>query len=99
MGTTKKFGKLREWLFLLIARHLYPEGYKFHEEEKQIFRSGVDMGSHMGCVNLSKVNFDDYMDLSLRTIRRKLGVCERKLRLRYILEKKIYKNSIESQRL
>ena len=59
MGTTKKLGRLREWLFLLIARHLYPEGYKFYEEEKQIFRNGVDIGSHMGCVNLSKVDFDD----------------------------------------
>ena len=49
--------------------------------------------------DLSKVDFNELLDLDLKTIRKKLGICETKLRLRYSLEKELYQDSIESQRL
>jgi len=99
MGSTGGFGRFKEWLFLFITRHLYPEGYKFKEGEAEVFKGAVDLALHMDCADLSRVDFSKYMDYNLRDLRRELGICEKKLRLRYAFEKKVYRNSVESQRL
>ena len=49
--------------------------------------------------DLSKVNFDELLNLDLKTARKRLGICEIKLRLRYTIEKEMYPDSKEAQRL
>ena len=99
MGSTGKMTDFKEFLFLLIVSWLYPEGYKFYEEERNVFRGARDTAEMSKPLDLSKVNFNEFLNLDLKTIRERLGICETKLRLRYALEKELYKNSIESQRL
>ena len=99
MGSIDKMSKIREKLFLFITRYLYPEGYKFYKEEAQVFKSAVEAAIRMNCADLTKVDFNDFLHCSLRTVRKKLGICERKLKLRYSLEKSMHKKSAESQRL
>ena len=44
MGSTKRLGWFREKLFLFITRWLYPDGYRFYDEERQVFQLGLMAG-------------------------------------------------------
>lgn len=100
MGSTNKIGKFREWLFLFCAKYLYPEGYKFLEEERHVFKTAMSLSSLTDNVkDLSKVNFLKYMDWTLEDIRRDLGISSHVLRIVYILESRHFPNAPESKRL
>ena len=99
MGSTGKMTNFKEFLFLLIVSWLYPEGYKFYAEEREVFRGARDIAEMSRPSDLSKVNFDELLNLDLKTARKRLGICEIKLRLRYTIEKEMYPDSKEAQRL
>jgi len=99
MGSTGKMTKLKEFLFLLIVSWFYPNAYKFHKEERKVFKGAREIAETTKPSDLSKVNFEELLNLDLKTARKKLGICETKLRLRYTIEKQTYPNSKESQRL
>ena len=90
MGSAKKMKRWRRNLFMWVCKYLYPEGYKFGEEERFIFYSGVMAGSKCG-VDLSTVKFDRLLDYDLKDIRLLLGVDENLLRCYYCTEKKLFK--------
>ena len=98
MGSTKKLGWFKEKLFLFIARWLYPEGYKFLKEERQVFQWGVIAGQQCK-LDLTKVDFESMKNRSISAIRKALGVETKLVKICYILEKRAYPDSIESQRL
>jgi hypothetical protein len=99
MGSIDKMSKIREKLFLFITRYLYPEGYKFYKEEAQVFKSAVEAAIRMNCADLTKVDFEKFMNLQLKTVRRKLKINKKYLKLAYAIEKAAYEKSPESQRL
>lgn len=98
MGSTKRVGRFREWLFLWIARWLYPEGYKFYEEERQVFQWGVMAGKHCK-KDLTKIDFEPMRNNSISAIRKVLGIETKFVKVCYILEKRAFPESKESQRL
>jgi len=98
MGSTGKLGWFREKIFLFIARWLYPEGYKFFEEEAQVFQWGVLAGKRCN-VDLTKVQFDKFKGMKISYIRTLLGVETKFIKVCYLLEKKAFPDSVESQRL
>jgi hypothetical protein len=99
MGSTGRLNAITERLFLLIARYLYPEGYKFKGEESRIFKEAAHLAKLMKCVDLSKVNYSNYMDRQLHYVRSELGIDINFLKYSYLKEKLLYPNSPESQRL
>ena len=90
--------RLKAKLFLFISRYLYPEGYKFGEEEASVFKMGVICGEK-NPHDFSKVDFKWWGGWSLRSIRKKLHVDVDFLKLCYIIEKKKFPDAKESQRL
>ena len=50
--------------FMFISKYLYPEGYKFGEEERYIFNTAVLLGQNCP-TDLSTVNFDNKEILSM----------------------------------
>tara|TARA_Y100001938_G_C8101570_1_gene442208 strand:- start:15752 stop:16351 length:600 start_codon:yes stop_codon:yes gene_type:complete len=99
MGSTGKMTDLKEFLFLLIVSWFYPTGYKFFAEEREVFRGARDIAEMSRPCDLSEVDFEELLDLDLKTVRKRLGICETKLRLRYAIEKEMYPESKESQRI
>jgi hypothetical protein len=97
MGSSKKMKRWRRNLFMFICKYLYPEGYKFGEEERYIFYSGVMAGSRCP-TDLSRVDFTQLMDYKIQGIREKLGVDKGALSCYYCTEKKFFQDK-ESQRL
>ena len=73
MGSGKKMSRWRRNLFLWICKYLYPEGYKFTEEERYIFYSGVMAGSRCS-TDLSKVQFDKLQNMKIDYIRKLLDI-------------------------
>ena len=97
MGSGKKMSRWRRNLFLWVTKYLYPEGYKFTEEERYIFYSGVMAGSQCP-TDLSSVDFKELADYKVQGAREKLGIDKELLKCYYCTEKKLFNNR-ESQRL
>ena len=97
MGSGKKMHRWRRNLFLWVCRHLYPEGYKFGEEERYVFYSGVMAGSKCNA-DLSKINFKELANYRVQEIRHLLDIDRELLKCYYCTEKKLF-NDEESQRL
>jgi len=98
MGSSKKMKRWRRNLFMFISKHLYPEGYKFGEEERFVFNAGVALGSQCP-TDLTEVDFSKLLDYKIKGVREKLGLDIELLRCYNCIEKKIFPNSPESQRL
>ena len=98
MGSTKKMFRWRKSLFLFCAKRLYPEGYKFGEEERLIFNIALEAGRRCS-IDLSKFDFNDYKFHSLDGLRSRLGIDKTFLKHCYEFEKRCFPDSPESRRL
>ena len=98
MGSSKKMRRWRRNLFMFICKYLYPEGYKFGEEERFVFYCGVMAGEKCQ-TDLTEVDFKELLDYKVLGIREKLGIDKELLECYYCLEKKCFPESLESQRL
>ena len=97
MGSAKKMRRWRRNLFMWVCKHLYPEEYRFGEEERFVFYNGVMAGSRCD-VDLSEIDFKGLLKYELSEIRHLLGIDSDLLRCYYCTEKKLFKDR-ESQRL
>jgi len=99
MGSTKRIGFFRESLFCALTKHLYPEGYKFTNQDLTVYKAGLSIASNMNCKDLSKMDFKKYENWTLPKIRKKIGVDSKTLRYYYYLERQMFPDCTESQRL
>ena len=97
MGSTKGMKRWKRNLFMFVSKYLYPEGYKFGEEERFVFNMGVMAGS-LCPTDLSQINFKKYLNKQTGTIRKELKINVDFLKTYYSLEKMSFK-SVESKRL
>tara|TARA_B100001123_G_scaffold444697_1_gene594262 strand:- start:129 stop:731 length:603 start_codon:yes stop_codon:yes gene_type:complete len=97
MGSTKNMKRWKRNLFMFVSKYLYPEGYKFGEEERFVFNMGVIAGS-LCPTDLSQINFKKYSNRQINAIRKDLKIDVDFLEKYYLLEKKCFKD-VESQRL
>ena len=100
MGSTKKMPRWRRNLFMFCAKYFYPEGYSFGEEERFVFNMGVALGS------LCKDDLSDYpfgeclMTANYDLVDLRGGFVDVDLLKHYYkIEKAMFPESIESQRL
>jgi len=98
MGSTKKISRFKRNLFMFCSKYLYPKEYRFGEEERFVFNMGVMLGSRCE-TDLSLADFPSYGGISLYSLRDELRIDSRLLRSYYEIEKKIFPESTESQRL
>lgn len=98
MGSTKKMKRWRRNLFMFASKYLYPEGYKFGEEERFVFNMGVALGNNCE-TDLSVAGNRFFKKIPLFSLRSSLRIDSRLLRSYYEIEKKIFPESPESQRL
>ena len=99
MGSTKKVTTTEETLFTMISQYLYPDEYKFREDAIAIFKDAVRLGSISACQPLDTVDFEPYLNTSLKDIRHAIGLEEKLILAYYEIEKARYPESVASQRL
>ena len=83
---------------MFCAKYLFPEGYKFGEEERFVFNLGVMAGTRCE-TDLSVVDFSKYGDYKLSALRDSLNIDRNLLKSCYEIEKRLFPESSESQRL
>ena len=99
MGSTNRVGDVEERLFTLIARYLYPETYRFGDEDVAVYKDAVRLAYISDCKALAEVDFDPMLEWPLARIRETVGLEEDLLRAYYGIEARRYPESAESQRL
>ncbi|MGB5305882.1 MAG: hypothetical protein WBO06_02505 [Gammaproteobacteria bacterium] len=99
MGSTKRVRRSEEWLFGVLARHLYPQPYTFDKNAVRIFNDAVRLGGISGCQPLDKIAYAQYLDVPLHEVRKHVGLELDLLRAYYRIEQERYKDAAASQRL
>lgn len=99
MGSTNRVSSTEEQLFAFISKNLYPDVYKFSDDDIAVFRNGVRLAFVSGCQPLDQVDYEGFDDWTLKSIREELGIETELLRAYYAIEKKRYPDSKASQRL
>jgi len=99
MGCVGRVSYFKRNLFLFVTKHLYPDGYEFFDDEAAIYEDAVKIASIMKPINLSKINFKEYLDYSVDELRSKFNINVDLLESYYKMEKQRYPRSPECQRL
>jgi hypothetical protein len=99
MGSSNRVGAVEERLYTLIARYLYPGGYRFGDQETAVYRDAVRLGYISDCRSLAEVDYAPMLNWELGRIRRSIGIEEDLLRAYYAIEQRRYPDSAASQRL
>jgi len=99
MGSTKKVTTTEEKLYAWISSNFYPENYKFDEQAIRVFKDAVRLGAISNVQSLDNVNFETYMDKSLKNVRQLIGLESQLILTYYEIEQQRYPDSIASQRL
>ena len=99
MGSSHRMTTLREKLFLFCTRYLYPAGYKFSRDDAIVFENGVHLAQIHPPLNLSHIDFEQYLDMPLKDVRKKIGLDTNLIRAYYRVEKEAYPKEKECQRL
>lgn len=78
MGSTNKVTTAaEETLYSLISQYLYPKVYHFDKNAVEVFKNAVRLGYISSCVPLDEFDFQPYLDLPVREVRKLLGLEER----------------------
>jgi len=98
MGSTRKMKRWRRNLYMFCAKHLFPEEYKFKEEERFVFNVAVEAGARCP-TDLSVIDFNKFKNKSISDTRKELKIDTKLLKTCYQVEKQLFPASMESQRL
>lgn len=99
MGSTDQVSGTEEFFYGLFAKHFYPRGYRFTEEDLRVFKDAVRLGFVSDCQSLAEADFASHLDRPLEEVRAALGIETPLLKAYYAIEKRRYPGSYESQRL
>lgn len=99
MGTTNKVSTTEERLYGLIAKYFYPTVYQFRDNDIDVFKNAVRLGFISSCQALDTVNFVQFMDTNLNTVRQALGLESMLLMAYYHIEQQRYPDIVACQRL
>lgn len=101
MGTNKDIPTWQFWFFKKIARYFYPKPYKFRKTDLIAYDLGFAMGQKCKVKNIQDMMLDspDYLNLTVKQVRKELGIDAQELRAVYRKERILIPNTFESKRL
>ena len=99
MGSSHRMTALREKIFLLCSRYLYPKAYSFNKEDAKVFKRGVQLAQTHPPLHLAHTDFEKYLDTPIEDMRHQIGLDCSLIRAYYKEEKGRYTEEKECQRL
>lgn len=99
MGASKKVTKLQFEMFRNLAVHWYPKPYNFSEEDLFSFDLGFAKGQNSEATGLEHFPFENFMDMRVGDLRKRLGINVHQLRAAFRKEKLLLPQSKASGRL
>jgi hypothetical protein len=99
MGSSNRVTTAEQHLYALFAKYLYPQAYRFTDEDIQVYRDAVHLGFVSDCVPLASADLAALDGRPIAQARLALGIEEELLRAYYAIEHRRYPDSPESRRL
>lgn len=99
MGASKRVTKLQFEMFRNLAVHWYPKPYNFSEEDLFSFDLGFAKGQNSAAEGLEHFPFEQFMDMRVGDLRKRLGINVGQLRAAFRKEKLLLPDSRASSRL
>lgn len=99
MGSSKKVTESEHSLYAFTAKHLYPNVYKFTDQEMALFKDAIKLSFISNCSPLEQFKFDDWLEQPVGTVRDAVGIEAELMLAYYAVEQRKYPLSIASQRL
>jgi len=99
MGSVGRVSYFKRKLFLLATEYLYPAGYEFFDDDAGIYEDAVKIALIMNVCDLSKVDFNEYLDWPVADVRDKFDINVDLLKSYYKMEKKRFPQCRECSRL
>lgn len=99
MGSTNRMTSTEEQIFTFISKNLYPDVYKFSEQDIEVFRNAVRLAFISSCKALDQIDYNSLMNTSLKDIRKSIGLEIEFLNAYYKIEQQRYPDSAASKRL
>ena len=99
MGASKKVTKLQYEMFRNLAVHWYPKPYNFSPNDLFSFDLGFAKGESSMATGLEHFPFENFLDMRVGDLRKRLGINLPQLRAAYRKEKLLLPGSTASSRL
>lgn len=99
VGSTNRVKSSSIKLYEFVSKYLYPDPYKFQDDDLDIFNDAIQLGIISDCVPFTQIDFKSMFDLTLVEIRNKIGLEVDFLMAYYRIEQKRYPDHLESKRL
>lgn len=99
MGSTDRVSSSESRIFEFISSKLYPEAYRFDDDQLRVFRDAVALGYVSDCTPLDTVDFRPFFAQSLREVRAALKLEVDLLEAYYRIEARRHPKRTSSQRL
>lgn len=74
MGNDSRTKKWHLFIFQLFSLYLYPQKYRFSQNDMKAFEQGFLLGKKLSIQNLNQIAFQPYLDRNLSEIRVSLGI-------------------------
>ena len=99
MGASKNCKNWQKMLFKFASRYFYPGPYRFSRDDLLAYDMAFGLGSSSAAEDLEYFPFERFMDLSIRDLRKRLGIDRLKLYAVYRHEQIVVAGSPSSLRL
>lgn len=99
MGSSRRMTTLEERSFAWISRNLYPGPYRLSDDDVTVFRKAAHLGFVSCCQSLNEVDFKALGNVRLDAIRDRVGLEIPLLEAYYRIERDMFPDCPESQRL
>lgn len=99
MGSVMKVKDTEQSVYAFVAKHIYPNVYKFTDQELALFKDAIRLAYISNCSALDRFNFSEWLEHPIGTIRDAVGIEEELFRAYYAVEQRKYPQSYASQRL
>lgn len=99
MGSTNRMFTWRIRLYSWISKYVYKAPWNFDDQDIRVFWDAAKAGWISDCVPLCNVEFNKYLDMTLKDIRKALGIEDSLLEAIYEIQKIRYPYDTASKRL
>ncbi|WP_353669646.1 hypothetical protein [Marinomonas sp. THO17] len=97
-GSTNRVTSVEKKLYTIFAKHLFPKEYRLKDDEIQVYRDAVKLGYISDCQPLDKVDFESMREMSIKDVRKAIGLEEDLLSAYFAIEKRRYPDNPASCR-
>ncbi len=99
LGSSRKLTTTEQNLYAQVSRYIYPDTYRFSEEEMMVFKDAIRLAYISACTSLAGFDFTVWLDHPVARIREAIGLEPELLTAYFAVEKRRFPTNKASARL